>query len=100
MIKVTETAVGKIKTLLDQDGHPEFGLRMKVVGGGCSGLQYQMEFEESPGEDDSTIETQGVKLFVDMKSALYLAGSELDFDDGLMGSGLSYRVAHGPQTLW
>lgn len=91
MIKVTETAAGKIKTLLDQDGRPEFGLRMKVIGGGCSGLQYQMEFEESPGEDDSTIEIQGVKLFVDMKSALYLSGSELDFDDGLMGSGFQIK---------
>ena len=91
MITVTETAVGKIKSLLGQEGNPDFGLRMKVVGGGCSGLHYQMEFEPTSGEDDSTIETQGVKLFVDMKSALYLAGSELDFDDGLMGSGFQVK---------
>jgi iron-sulfur cluster assembly accessory protein len=91
MITVTDTAAGKIKSLLDREGHPDFGLRMKVIGGGCSGLQYQMGFEDAPGEDDSTIETHGVKLFVDMKSALYLAGSQLDFDDGLMGSGFQVK---------
>lgn len=91
MITVTEAAAGKIKDLLEREGHPDYGLRMKVVGGGCSGLQYQLHFEAEPGEDDDTIESHGVKVFVDMKSALYLAGSQLDFDDGLMGSGFSVK---------
>ena len=60
---------------------------MKVVGGGCSGLQYQLEFDEASGEDDSTVEAYGCRVFVDMKSALYLTGTELDYDDGLMGTG-------------
>ena len=88
MINVTELAADKIKGLLQREGRPEdHGLRMKVVGGGCSGLQYQLEFDESAGEDDSTIESYGVRVFVDMKSALYLTGTELDYDDGLMGTG-------------
>ena len=87
MMTVTEAAAEKIQTLLEKEGQPDFGLRMRVVGGGCSGLQYKLEFEGEPLDDSSVIETQGVRVFVDMKSALYLAGSELDYDDGLMGQG-------------
>lgn len=87
MITVTDTAVVKIKELLKRQESPSHGLRMKVVGGGCSGLQYQLDFEKSPGEDDNTIESGGIRIFVDMKSALYLTGTELDYDDGLMGAG-------------
>ena len=91
MITVTESAAGKIKNLLEREGQSDHGLRMKVVGGGCSGLHYEMGFEPAAGEDDDTIESNGVKVFVDMKSALYLAGSELDFDDGLMGAGFKVK---------
>ena len=87
MLSVTEYAASKIKQLLEREGMPECGLRMRVVGGGCSGLQYKLEFEESPSDDSNIIESHGVRVFVDMKSALYLAGSELDYDDGLMGAG-------------
>ncbi|MDA0747473.1 MAG: iron-sulfur cluster insertion protein ErpA [bacterium] len=91
MVNVTENAAGKIKELLEREGNPHYGLRMKVIGGGCSGLQYQMGFEPDAGENDDTIEAHGVKVFVDMKSALYLAGSELDYDDGLMGAGFQVK---------
>ncbi len=91
MISVSESAAGKIKELLDREGRPDHGLRMKVVGGGCSGLQYEMDFEPAPDDDDDTIDSNGVKLFVDMKSALYLAGSVLDYDDGLMGAGFQVK---------
>ena len=91
MVTVSEAAAGKIRNLLASEGNPDHGLRMKVVGGGCSGLQYQLAFEPEPGEDDDTIESNGVKVFVDMKSALYLAGSELDFGDGLTGTGFSVK---------
>jgi len=87
MITVTDTAVVKIKELLKRQESLSHGLRMKVVGGGCSGLQYQLDFEKSPDEDDNTIESGGIRIFVDMKSALYLTGTELDYDDGLMGAG-------------
>ncbi len=92
MVSVTETAAGKIKELMERDGRPKgHGLRLKVIGGGCSGLQYQLDFDEGAGEDDSTVEAHGVRVFVDMKSALYLTGTELDYDDGLMGTGFRFN---------
>tara|TARA_Y100000588_G_scaffold311522_1_gene337611 strand:+ start:4961 stop:5284 length:324 start_codon:yes stop_codon:yes gene_type:complete len=87
VLTVTESAAEKIQTLLEREGRDDFGLRMRVVGGGCSGLQYKLEFEETPNDDTNVIESYGVRVFIDMKSALYLAGSELDYDDGLMGQG-------------
>ena len=87
MLTVTEPAAEKIQGLLEREDQPDFGLRMRVVGGGCSGLQYKFEFEEAPNDDTNVIESRGVRVFIDMKSALYLAGSELDYDDGLMGQG-------------
>jgi len=92
MVSVTETAAGKIKDLMTREGHPgDSGLRLKVVGGGCSGLSYQLDFDEAASEDDSIIEAYGVRVFVDMKSALYLTGTELDYDDGLMGTGFRFN---------
>ena len=87
MVTVTENAAGKIRDLLEREGRSDCGLRVRVVGGGCSGLSYKLEFSEQPDGDIDVIETNGVRVFIDMKSALYLAGSELDFDDGLMGQG-------------
>ena len=87
MVIVTENAADKIRDLLEKEGRVDCGLRVRVVGGGCSGLQYKLEFSEEPDGDIDVVETNGVKVFIDMKSALYLAGSELDFDDGLMGQG-------------
>ncbi len=87
MITVTDKAAKKIKTLLDAEGNAESGLRMAVTGGGCSGFQYELEFADSPGELDQVIESNGVKVFIDPKSSLYLSGVTLNFDDGLMGSG-------------
>ncbi len=87
MVTVTEKAADKIKDLLERGGRVDFGLRVRVVGGGCSGLSYKLEFSEEPDGDIDVIESHGVRVFVDMKSALYLAGSDLDYDDGLMGQG-------------
>lgn len=91
MVTVTETAAEKIRDLLERQGQSSYGLRLKVAGGGCSGLMYKLSFEDAPRDDDSTIEERGVKLFVDLKSALYLTGSELDYDDGLMGTGFQIK---------
>jgi iron-sulfur cluster assembly protein len=92
MVSVTETAAGKIKELMDRDGRPEaHGLRLKVIGGGCSGFQYQLDFDETTRTDDSVIEAYGIRVFVDMKSALFLTGTELDYDDGLMGTGFRFN---------
>jgi len=98
MITVTDAAASKIKNLLEQQGKPEYGLRMRVVGGGCSGLQYQLALEEKPGMTDRVIETNGVKVFVDMKSSLYLVGAELDYVDGLMGAGFKINNPNAKST--
>lgn len=84
MISLSENAVGKIKQLIA--GKPDAGLRVKVVGGGCSGLQYRMEVDAAR-ERDKVFERDGARLIVDKKSFLYLNGTELDYAEELMSSG-------------
>jgi iron-sulfur cluster assembly protein len=98
MVTVTEAAAEQIKTLLKKEGHPEFGLRMMVVGGGCSGLQYRLAFDTAPRETDRVIESHGVRVFIDLKSALYFAGSELDYVEGLMGAGFKINNPNATST--
>jgi len=85
MISLSETAARKIKTLVADKGDGA-GLRVKVVGGGCSGLQYRMEIG-SAGDRDKIFEHDGARLIVDKKSFLYLNGSELDYGEELMSAG-------------
>ena len=88
LVEVTKTAAERIQDLLSQDGKGDtHGLRMKVVGGGCSGLQYQLSFDDQVRDIDSEIEAHGVRVIIDEKSALYLVGSTLDFVDTLQESG-------------
>ena len=98
MINVTETAAQKIKSLLNEQGKSGYGLRMKVVGGGCSGLSYKLDFDKDPTNQDTVIEEHGVKVFVDMKSALYLAGTELDYKDQLMDAGFKINNPNAKST--
>jgi iron-sulfur cluster assembly accessory protein len=97
MITITESAATKIKQLMPE-GDVEYGLRMRVVGGGCSGFQYQMGLEETPGANDRVYTSNGVKVFIDMKSALYLAGVEVDYLDGLMQSGFKISNPNAKTT--
>jgi len=88
LVHVTEAASQQIKRLLDSEGKTEtHALRMKVVGGGCSGLQYQLAFDDQRKEGDTEVESNGVRVIVDEKSALYLVGTRLDYVDSLMESG-------------
>lgn len=88
IVTVTASATDRIKHLLDREGKlASHGLRMKVVGGGCSGLQYQLGFDERIGDADEVVDSGGVRVIVDEKSALYLAGSTLDYVDTLQESG-------------
>lgn len=87
MVTVTEKAAKKVAQLLVKQGKPEGALRVRVVGGGCSGLQYKLDLETAPGADDAVIEITGVKLVVDPASALYLMGSQLDYVESLKFSG-------------
>jgi iron-sulfur cluster assembly accessory protein len=98
MIIVTDAAADKIKTLLGEQGHPDYGLRVAVKGGGCSGFQYSLEFEKAADEMDQIIESNGVKVFIDIKSCLYLNGVTLDFHDGLMGAGFKVENPNARTT--
>jgi iron-sulfur cluster assembly protein len=99
MIVVTESAARQIKRLLDQEGKTDtHALRMKVVGGGCSGLQYQLAFDDQVRDGDTEIESGGVRVRVDEKSALYLVGTSLDYVDTLMESGFKIQNPNANTT--
>jgi len=85
LIKLTPSAASKVTTLLTKQGRPAGVLRVAVVGGGCSGLQYKMDLQDGPATRDILVETSGVRVVVDPKSALYVTGSELDYLDTLDG---------------
>jgi iron-sulfur cluster assembly protein len=85
LIKVTSSAAKRVSTLLQKQGRPNGVLRVSVVGGGCSGLQYKMDLQDNPANRDFLVETGGVRVVVDPKSALYVTGSELDYLDALQG---------------
>ena len=88
IVDITEAAAARIHDLLEKDGKLDsHGLRMKVVGGGCSGLRYELAFDDQIREADSEIEAHGVRVIVDEKSALYLMGTTLDFVDTLNETG-------------
>lgn len=90
MVTVTQSAAAKLKDLMAKEGIQEQALRVRVVGGGCSGYQYEMAFD-NPQEGDKVVEQGGVKVVIDPKSLLFLAGSEIDFTDGLHGAGFTIK---------
>ncbi len=91
-ITITEKAVKEIKRIMDENKiTQEFGLRVGVKGGGCSGLTYTLGFDPETREGDSVIEQESVKLFIDGKSLFYLSGTQLDFSDGLNGKGFIFN---------
>ncbi|HWQ90571.1 MAG TPA: iron-sulfur cluster assembly accessory protein [Clostridia bacterium] len=94
LIKLTPSAADKVTKLLTRQGRPKGVLRVAVVGGGCSGLQYKMDLQDAPANRDILVETAGVRVVVDPKSALYVTGSELDFIDALEGG---FKV-HNPNA--
>src|SRR5262245_27743796 len=87
LIKVTASAAKKVNGLLTRQGRANGVLRVAVVGGGCSGLQYKMDLQDGPASRDILVETGGIKVVVDPKSALYVTGSELDYIDSLQEGG-------------
>ena len=91
MVQLTETAVSKVKEILDTQEPKPAGLRIAVVGGGCSGFSYSMAFENSPGLLDKTYQFEGLKVFIDQASLLYLDGAQVDFVETLEGSGFKFN---------
>lgn len=98
-ILVTEKAVNEIKRIMEENKVPEgFGLRVGVRGGGCSGLTYTLGFDEKANDGDTVIETDSINLFVDGKSLFHIAGTELDFSDGLNGKGFIFNNPNASRT--
>ena len=90
MVQMTEKAVGKVREILDSQEPKPAGLRIAVVGGGCSGFSYSMAFENQPNMLDNTYTYGGLKIFVDQASLLYLDGAEVDYVETLEGSGFKF----------
>jgi iron-sulfur cluster assembly protein len=98
-IKITPKAVEEVKKIRKENNIPEnFGLRVGVKGGGCSGLKYSLGFDVEQKEGDTVIEQNGIKLFVDGKSLFYLSGTELDFTNGLNGKGFVFNNPNATKT--
>jgi iron-sulfur cluster assembly accessory protein len=98
LVKVTENASRKLRSLLEKQGRPTGALRVAVIGGGCSGLQYKMDLVDGPANRDIMVESSNVRVVVDPKSALFVSGSLLDFSDDLQKGGFKVTnpnaVAH------
>ena len=91
LIKVTDSAAKKVGSLLTKQGRARGVLRVAVVGGGCSGLQYKMDLQDGPANRDILVESGGIRIVVDPKSALYVTGSELDYVDALQEGGFKVK---------
>ncbi|MCC5921976.1 MAG: iron-sulfur cluster assembly accessory protein [Cyclobacteriaceae bacterium] len=99
MINITDSAKEKIISLRKEEGlQNEYNVRVLVKGGGCSGLMYDLEFDDGQKENDEVFEDKGVKIFVDRKSLLYLLGTTLDFSDGLNGKGFQFINPNASRT--
>ncbi|MSP78444.1 MAG: iron-sulfur cluster assembly accessory protein [Dehalococcoidia bacterium] len=99
MIHITGKAAEKAKFFAEKQGlQPGFGVRVGVKGGGCSGLVYNLELEQDAKPEDKVIEENGVKLFIDKKSYVFLAGTILDFSDGLNGKGFQFQNPSAKST--
>ena len=91
LVKVSANAGKKVSTLLQRQNRPNGVLRVAVVGGGCSGLQYKMDLQDAPANRDILVESAGIRVVVDPKSALYVTGSELDYVDALQDGGFKVK---------
>ena len=100
MINLTDNAVSEVKRIKSADpAQTNAHLRVQVVGGGCSGMSYKLEFEDKPIADtDQKYEKEGVMLVIDKKSLLYLSGTELDFSGGLNGKGFVFSNPNAKRT--
>lgn len=98
LIRVLDAASARLRGLLEKQGRPGGALRVAVIGGGCSGLQYKMDLVDGPANRDIVVDSNAVRVVVDPKSALFVSGSELDFSDDLQKGGFKVTnpnaVAH------
>lgn len=98
-ITITNKAIKQVKQVKAENNIPEeYGLRLGVKGGGCSGMSYTLGFDPESRENDLVLEAEGVRLFIDAKSMFYLMGMTLDFSDGLMGKGFVFNNPNATKT--
>ena len=99
MISVTDRAKERLVALRSEEGHShDYNVRVAVKGGGCSGLMYDLKFDNQLTQTDEVFEDKGVKVIVDKKSLLYLLGTTLDFSDGLNGKGFQFVNPNASRT--
>jgi len=87
LVRISDAASDKLRSLLERQGRPHGALRVAVVGGGCSGLQYKMDLVDGPANRDILVQSSEVRVVIDPKSALFVSGSELDYSDDLQKGG-------------
>ncbi len=98
-IAVTNKALNEVRKIKEQNSIPaEYGLRVGVKGGGCSGLSYTLGFDAAAKPQDAVLEADGVQVFIDSKSLFYLMGVTLDYSDGLMGKGFTFNNPNATKT--
>jgi iron-sulfur cluster assembly accessory protein len=98
MVELTPTAINKVKEILEAQTPQPAGLRLAVVGGGCSGFSYSMQFENKPNMLDKTYDYEGLKVYVDQASMLYLDGASVDYVETLEGSGFKFNNPNTKST--
>ena len=89
-LRLTEKAIAQVKTILSREGLEGYGLRVAVVGGGCSGFSYGLDFEKEQKSDDTVLEMDGLKVYLDEPSGKYLAGTVIDYVSGLQDAGFKF----------
>ena len=98
MLNLTTKAAEKVKEIRDSEGLAEQGLRVRVIGGGCAGFSYDLFFEDETTDMDQTFTSHGIPIYVDMMSAQYVEGTEIDYVEGLQGAGFKFVNPQAKQT--
>jgi iron-sulfur cluster assembly accessory protein len=98
IVAFTDKAVEMVRAAIEQEGLAGHGIRVGVAGGGCSGFQYTMDFENDPKDGDVVLDQNGLKLFVDPMSAMYLQGVTVDYVQGLQGAGFKFINPNAKNT--
>jgi len=98
LVALTDKAIEMVKDAMQREGLTGYGIRVGVMGGGCSGFQYSMDFEQAPKDGDITVEQDGVKLYVDSMSSMYLQGVTIDYVVGLQGAGFKFNNPNAKST--